>query len=76
MKPFRFILSIAIAFSLYCRTEPPAERAIACHLSGDRPCCARLWMKGDRPLQVCISGFEANILNSEAEGGDRVLKLG
>jgi len=32
-------------------------------------------MKGDRPLQVCISGFEVNILNSEAEGGDRVLKL-
>jgi len=25
-------------------------------------------MKGDRPLQVCISGFEVNIPNSEAEG--------
>jgi len=75
MKPFRFILSIAIALSLHCRTEPPAERAIACHLSGDRPSCARLWMKGDRPLQVCISGFEVNIPNSEAEGAIATLAL-
>ena len=65
----------AIALSLHCRTEPPAERAIACHLSGDRPSCARLWMKGDRPLQVCISGFEVNIPNSEAEGAIATLAL-
>jgi|GEM_PF-5855080 len=70
-----FSWRVAIALSLHCRTEPPAERAITCHLSGDRPSCARLWMKGDRPLQVGIPGFEVDVLNSEAEGGDRESKF-